>query len=172
MSGNKVRALVGFNRKVAKMLTVAPAGWVSSREVAAALGVQVRSARIKLNRAAVRHVLVKRPGDAPGLFWAPEGVRRLVNSMSQPVHGLPTGWCTSAEACLILGVARSSLARFCAGGALCAKKVRIRTSTGVRPMMILKRQQVRGLARRRKAGERTRRQMLRVRSMRVRRSLE
>lgn len=172
MSGNKVRALVGFNRKVAEMLTVAPAGWVSSREVAAALGVQVRSARSKLNRAAVRHVLVKRPGDAPGLFWAPEGVRRLVNSMSQPVHGLPTGWCSFAEAGEILGVARSSLYRFVKEGRLEARKVRVQTSTGVRPMMILKRQQVRGLARRRKAGERTRRQMLRMRSMRVRRALE
>ena len=159
-------------KPVQEGVEVAPAGWVSSREVADALGLNVRSARALLNRAAVRHVLVKRPGGAPGLFWAPDGVRRLVDSMSQPGHGLPTGWCTSAEACLILGVARSSLARFCAGGALRAKKVRVRTSTGVRPMVILKRSQVRGLAALRQAGERARRQMLRVRSMRVRRSLE
>ena len=172
MSGNKVRALVGFNRKAAKVLTVAPAGWVSSREVAAALGVHIRSARSKLNRAAVQHVLVKRTGGSPGLFWAPEGVRRLVNSMIQPVHGLPTGWCSFAGAGEILGVARSSLYRFVKEGRLEARKVRVRTSTGVRPMMILKRQQVRGLARRRKAGERARRQMLRMLSMRVRRALE
>lgn len=159
-------------KPVQEGLEVAPAGWVSSREVAAALGVQVRSARNKLNRAAVRHVLVKRPGGAPGLFWAPEGVRRLVDSMSQPVAGLPTGWCSSAEAGEILGVARSTLSRFVKEGRLEARKVRVRTSTGVRPLVILKRSQVRGLKALLQAGERTRRQMLRVRSMRVRRSLE
>ena len=171
MSGNKVRALVGFNRNVAKMLTVAPAGWVSSREVAAALGLQVRSARALLNRAGVRSVWVKQGGCAPGLFWEPEGGRRLVEAKSPPVDALPTGWCTSAEACLILGVARSSLDRFCAGGALCAKKVRTRTSTGVRVFSILKRSQVRGLAALRQAGERARARRRRARDMRYRRSL-
>lgn len=152
-------------------LDAVPAGWISSREAAAALGLHVRSTRALLNRAGVRSVRVKQGGCAPGLFWEPEGVRRKAEEKSPPKDALPTGWCTSAEACLILGVARSSLARFCAGGALCAKKVRVRTSTGVRPMVILKRSQVRGLAALRQAGERARARLRRARDMRYRRSL-
>lgn len=150
----RVRSLVGMRREQLPgkdyVYDVAPEGWLSSRAVAELLGVAGRSARALLHRHQVECVLVRGRGGL-GLCWSPEGVMRVMEQRSGVSEGIPTGWCCVYEACAILGVRRSSLHRFEARGELAGRRVRVVTSTGKRVVVVYRRAQVRGLARRRRA---------------------
>lgn len=172
MSGIRVSSLVGFNRKAASVRTAVPKGWVSSRYVAMRSGLSVRTARALLHRSGVSSVLVRVPPACAGRYWEPEGVQSFLEARPNVVTDLPAGMCCSYEASFLLSVSRSTLCRYEANGELEGRFVRARTSSGVRMLKLFRRTQVRELARRRKAGDRARQQMLRVRSMRVRRALE
>lgn len=145
MSGNKVRSLVGFSRKKSCVKDVAPKGWLSSREVAKLNGCTVRAVRSFLHKKQVRNAMVKQGAGAACLYWEREGVMRALGKLPELKRRIPTGWCCAYEACDILNVARSSLSRYVEKGLLDTMKVRIKTSSGVRPVSVFWRSQVRGL---------------------------
>jgi hypothetical protein len=81
---------------------------------------------------------------------------RVMEQRAGVSEGIPTGWCCSYEACAILGVRRSSLQRYEACGELAGRRVRVVSLTGKRVVVVYRRAQVRGLAKRRRAERRER----------------
>lgn len=157
MSGNKVRSLVGFSRKKSCVKDVAPKGWLSTREVAAAAGVTRRAVRAGLHKAGVKCVTVKQGGGAPLLYWEAKGVKRFLSVRPVVNEGVPTGMCCTHEACCILGVGHSSLCRYEQKGYLQGEVVRVATASGVKALKVYCRAHVRGLLKRVQAREKTRR---------------
>ena len=135
-----VRSLVGMRREQLPgkdyVYDVAPEGWMSSRAVAELLGVAVRSVRQLLHRHQVECVRVHGNGSL-GLCWSPEGVMRVMEQRAGVSEGIPTGWCCCYEACAILGVRRSSLARYEECGELAGRRVRVVSSTGKRVVVVV-----------------------------------
>ena len=154
MSGVRVRSLVGMRRDAGcssrNLLDKAPAGWLSSREVAALKGgISVRAARAWLTRRGVAHVWVKAVPTGARLVWDGAAVRRELGCecFSDVLEGIPAGWCCSAEVGVILGCTRSSVSRFVARGKLTVRRARVRCGDGVRCLVLYKRAQVRGFKR-------------------------
>ena len=169
---NRVRSLVGMRRDAGgsklNLLDKAPAGWLDVREVAALKGgIKVRSARVWLTRKGIKRVFVKAAPSGFKCYWDDNAVRRELEDY-EVVENIPVGWCCYAEACMILGCARSSLYRFADSGLLEERRVRVRKDTGSRYIVLYKRAQVRGLKRARYASECARQ---RLRERRLRRSL-
>lgn len=159
MSGKKVRSLVGFSRKKQECVNVvAPKGWLSTHEVAAAAGVTRRSVRASLHREGVKCVKVKQGGGgSPLLYWEAKGVKRFLSVRPAVKEGVPTGMCCTHEACCILGVGHSSLCRYEQNGYLQGEVVRVATASGVKALKVYCRAHVRGLLKRLQAREQTRR---------------
>ncbi len=157
MNGNKVRSLVGFSRKKSCVKDVAPKGWLSTHEVAAAAGVTRRSVRALLHREGVKCVKVKQGGGSPLLYWESKGVKRFLSVRPAVKEGVPTGMCCTHEACCILGVGHSSLSRYEQKGYLQGGVVRMATASGVRALKVYCRAHVRGLLKRLQAREQSRR---------------
>lgn len=158
MSRMRVNALVGFSRKKQECVNVvAPKGWLSTHEVAAAAGLTRRSVRASLHREGVKCVKVKQGGGSPVLYWEAKGVKRFLSVRPTVKEGVPTGMCCTHEACYILGVARSSLSRYEQNGYLQGEEVRVATASGVRALKVYCRAHVRGLLKKLQAREQTRR---------------
>ena len=160
MSGNKVRSLVGSSRKKSCVMDVAPKGWLSTHEVAAAAGVTRRAVCAGLHRNGVECVKVKQSGSSPLLYWEPKGVKRFLSVRPAVKEGLPTGMCCMHEACCILGVVRSSLSRYEQKGYLQGEVVRIATASGAKALKVYCRAHVRGLLKRLQAREQSRRRRI------------
>ena len=162
MRSVRVKSLVGVSRKGEGCVKeAAPKGWVSSREVAERLQVSSRAARAWMQRNGVRSVLVKRPGLGFISYWEPKGLQRaLKKRLAVEVESIPAGWCSTYEACCVLGVSRSSLCRFVAQRLLEQRNVRVEYSTGKRVVSILRRAHVRGLQKKRKAASMSKRRRL------------
>ena len=163
----KVRDFIGRKRGDDELMESVPAGWIRTRAAAEILKVDTRTARFLLRGFKARFVLVK--GKANAKFWACSDVRMLAGEREcvAYVGAVPKGWCLVSEACRKLGVARASLHRFCRKGLLAERRIRMRTAAGVVLRVVLNRQQVCSLARRRKSGE-----MACRRHLCVRRALE
>lgn len=171
MSKVRVRSLVGMRRDAGcsrrNLLDKAPAGWLSSREVAALKGgISVRAARAWLTRHGVAHVWVKAVPTGARLVWDGAAVRRelVCTRFSDVLEGIPAGWCCSAEVGVILGCTRSSVSRFVEKGQLTVRRARVRCGGVVRCLVLYKRAQVRGFKR---AREQARDEVLRRRRARL-----
>ena len=81
-------------------------------------------------------------------------MRRALVGRPEVVPAIPAGWCCSAEVGVILGCSRSSVSRHAELGRFAAWRVRVRSATGWRCLLLYKRAQVRGYKRAREAAAR------------------
>ncbi len=135
------------------MVAQVPVGWVSSGEAGRMLGLSRAGARNVLEAAGVPRQVFRVPGRGgrASFVWERVGVQGLAERRKQEVRVLSrlgAGLCASPEACLILGLSRPTLHRFCVQGLLVGEKVRVWRGGRVRVVCVFRRAQVRALARR------------------------
>lgn len=123
-----------------------PHGYVSSETAAGHLKIAVRSARALLSRHKVHRLFVHEPGKHACVYWNEEELNEVISRRAPAVSEVPAKFCSSAEACCILSVARSSLYRYVQQGLLTEHRVRMTGKTGTRCETFYLRKSVRCLA--------------------------
>lgn len=148
-----IRGQKGTDTASGKPHATPPPWGISSRQAAAQLGVSVRSARAILNKHKARYHLVAQRGSPACMYWDKRVVARLVAKRMPLVRKIPEKLCPASEACVILVVARSTLARYVQMKLIKEYKLRHVTPTGVRVVSYYLRAEVRKLAARRRAAQ-------------------
>ncbi len=122
----------GFRPETGKAYTQIPKGGITTREVANLMGCSLSGARQYLHRHKTRFALIRRKDGSLESFWDKKAVLGLLQSRNPTVLHAPRDYYSTSETISILGMARSALYRLSRKGLLVEKKVRIRSTRGMR----------------------------------------
>lgn len=146
MSGG-LRRFIGMARpgSEADLQPKVPAGYVSTRQAAEMLGLNVRTARSVMHSARVKSVRVR---EVHSKYWLRRSVACLAKRRGRAVQlkDIPAGLCPAVEAMMILGVTRQGLMMREYKGLLKAQKIKCVVNGMVRELSFYERSKVRGLA--------------------------
>ena len=145
MSG-VLRRFIGMARpgSEADLQPRVPAGYVSTRQAADTLGLNVRTARNVMHKARVKSVRVR---EVHSKYWLRRSVACLAKRRVRAVQlkDIPAGLCPAVEAMMILGFSRSGLKGRERKG-LKAQKIKCVINGVIRELSFYERSKVRELA--------------------------